>query len=97
MEMELRLLECFSPVLVLLLCSNLDCSAVVSAVSLVVCQVLVWARPGHQLVLEEAAVVWYRGGILEENKFRISDDSFWIHLRRASISAKFRIICINFG
>ena len=38
-EMELRLLECFSPVLVLLLCSNLDRSAVVSVLSLLVCQV----------------------------------------------------------
>ena len=76
-EMELRLLECFSPVLVLLLCSNLDRSAVVSVVSLVVCQVQVGARPGHQLVLEEADVVWYRGGILAENKFRILDDLFW--------------------
>ena len=37
-----------------------------------------------------------RDGILTENKFRISDDLFRIHLGRASISAKFRMICINF-
>ena len=38
-----------------------------------------------------------RDGILAENKFRISVDLFRIHLGRASISAKFRIICLNFG
>ena len=38
-----------------------------------------------------------RGGILAENKFRILDDLFWIHFGRASILAKFWIICINFG
>ena len=38
-----------------------------------------------------------RDGISAEKKFRISDDLFRIHLGRASISAKFRLICINFG
>ena len=38
-----------------------------------------------------------RDGILVENEFRILDDLFWIRLGRASISAKFRITCINFG
>ena len=38
-----------------------------------------------------------RDGILAEKKFRISDDLFRIHLGRASISAKFRLIRINFG
>ena len=37
-----------------------------------------------------------RGGILAENKFRILDDLFWINFGRASILAKFWIICINF-
>ena len=37
-----------------------------------------------------------RGGILAENKFQILHDLFWIHFGRASILAKFWIICINF-
>ena len=37
------------------------------------------------------------GRILAENKFQILDDLFQIHFGRASILAKFRIICINFG
>ena len=41
-------------------------------------------------------LVGTRDGILAEKKFRILDDLFRIHLGRASISAKFRLILHQF-
>ena len=50
----------------------------------------------HDYVHNEHDSFYTRDGILAEKKFRISDDLFRIHLGRASISAKFRLILHQF-